>query len=440
MHLRSQVLALEIKFMELNSKVEKLLVRKDSSNSSLAPSSDLFKKNQSLRTSTGRKPGGQQGHTGKTLKMVDQPDHITPIIPEYCRICSSKLDVSKAVLMERRQVMDIPPIQAEVTEYQAFAITCTCGHRQVGDFPSGVDNHVQYGPNIAALTVYHNVYQYVPFKRLQDFFVHICHLPISVGTLENIVVRMADKARPIWEEFRQTIEQSKVVGSDETGAKVNREKHWIWVWQSTFITFLAVSASRGAEMINAWFPNGFPKATLATDRWKAQLNTHALNHQLCLAHLLRDLVYLEQLEKTPWASQFRQLLLDAIQLKKTKSAYLKDDPLATDIEQRLAKLLMDNSVDEKTAKTRTFKDSMLKYQQYLFPFLYDQNVTYDNNASERSIRNVKVKLKVSGQFKSRQEEYCILRSLIDTTIKNGNSVFQAIAALAHLNMPPKAAV
>ena len=331
--LRGQVLGLENKFIELSHKVETLLIRKDSSNSSLAPSSDLFKKNQSLRTSTGRKVGAQQGHKGKTLKMVAKPDHVKPIIPDYCSICSIKLDTSQAVLVERRQVVDIPPIEVEVTEYQVFEIACACGHRQIGDFPAGVDNHIQYGPNIAAMTVYHNVYQYVPFKRLQDFFVHICNLPISIGTLENIVVRMADKARPVWEEFRQAIERSKVVGSDETGAKVNSKKHWIWVWQSAFITFLAVSASRGYDTINAMFPNGFPNATLSTDRWKAQLKTDALHHQLCLAHLLRDLVYLGQIEKTPWADQFKELLLDAIQLKKTKSAYLKDDPEAREIER-----------------------------------------------------------------------------------------------------------
>lgn len=101
---------------------------------------------------------------------------------------------------------------------------------------------------------------------------------------------------------------------------------------------------------------------------------------------------------------------------------------------------MEHDIDENALKTITFRDSMLKHQKHLLPFLYNSNVTYDNNASERSIRNVKVKLKVSGQFKSRQEEYCILRSVIDTTIKNGNSVFGAISALAHLKMPPKAAV
>jgi len=438
--LRQQILVLEQKLSDLVNKIEQMAVRKDSSNSGMPPSGDLHRKTKSLRKVSGRKPGGQPGHKGTTLKMTDRPDHIERLVPLFCAICAKALDDSAAKLLERRQQVDIPSIKAEVTEFQAFGILCDCGHHQIASFPEGVDNHIQYGPNITALTVYHNVYQYVPFKRLQDFFIHICHVPLSVGTLENIVLRMADKARPIWDDFRQTLEQSKAIGSDETGAKVNGKKQWIWVWQSVLITFIAVSACRGSALVNALFPNGFPFATLCSDRWKAQLKTNAKNHQLCLAHLLRELEYLIQAEKTSWANQFKELLLQAIKLKQTQKAYNKDHPETFKIEQQLDALLAQSICDQNTAKTISFKKSMARYRQFILPFLYDPLITYDNNASERGIRNVKVKLKVSGQFKTGQEHYCILRSIIDTTIKNGQSVFDAIAAIAHLPAPPKAAV
>jgi transposase len=438
--LRQQVLVLDQKLSDLMNKVDQMSVRKDSHNSSMPPSGDLHRKTRSLRGASGRKPGGQPGHKGTTLKMTDSPDRIEPLVPRFCSVCATELDASAAQLLERRQVVDIPPIKTEVTEFRAFGIVCDCGHHQTASFPQGVDNHIQYGPNIMALTVYHNVYQYVAFKRLQHFFAHVCHLPLSIGTLENIVARMADKARPIWDDFRKTLEQSTAVGSDETGAKVNGKKQWIWVWQSALVTFIAVSASRGSALIDALFPKGFPFATLSSDRWKAQLKTMAKNHQLCLAHLLRELEYLIQAEKTSWARQFKELLLQAIKLKQNQKAHNKDHPQTLEVEQQLDALLAQTICEQNASKTRSFKKSMVKYRQFIFPFLYDPLITYDNNASERGIRNIKVKLKVSGQFKAGQEHYCILRSIIDTTIKNGQSVFGAIAAIALIPSPPKAAV
>lgn len=438
--LQQEVMELKQMVADLIKKVEQLSVRKDSQNSSKPPSSDFSRKNKSLRSKSGRKPGGQQGHRGTTLKMTDTPHHIKHLLPLVCTACANVLDVSTATLAERRQVVDIPPIQAEVTEFQAYAIRCKCGHHQVASFPWGVDNHVQYGPHIAALTVYHNVYQYLPFKRLQHFFAHVCHLPLSVGTLENMVRRMADKARPIWEDFRQKVEVSASIGSDETGVKVNGKKHWIWVWQSALITFIAVSASRGSSIIDRFFPNGFPSATLCSDRWKAQLKTNAQNHQLCLAHLLRELLYLIQTENITWANSFKELLLEAIRLKQNKNAYPKDHPLLTALEKQLDDLLQETIHDRYADKTLTFKKSMTKYRNFILPFLYDPLVNYDNNASERSIRNAKVKLKVSGQFKTSQEYYCILRSIIDTAIKNGHSILGTINAIALAQTPPKTAV
>lgn len=438
--LREQVLLLSQKLSDLANKVEQMSVRKDSNNSSLPPSGDFGRKTRSLRTASGLKPGGQPGHKGTTLEMTDSPDHIKPLVPFFCGICAKALDVSRAELVERRQVVDIPPIKAETTEYRSFGIACGCGHHQVAPFPEGVDNHIQYGPNIAALTVYHNVYQYIPFKRLQDFFTHICHLPLSVGTLENIVARMGDKARPVWDSFRKTLEQSKAVGGDETGAKVNGKKQWIWVWQSTFVTFIAISASRGSTLINALFPNGFPLATLCSDRWKAQTKTFAKGHQLCIAHLLRELLYLIQAEKTSWANEFKELLLKTIKLKQIQSAYDKGHPQTLEVENQLDALLAQTIPEQNARKTASLQKSMAKYRLFIFPFLYDPLIPYDNNASERSIRNVKVKLKVSGQFKTGQEHYCILRSIIDTTIKNGQSVFHAVAAIAHMPAPTKSAV
>lgn len=76
----------------------------------------------------------------------------------------------------------------------------------------------------------------------------------------------------------------------------------------------------------------------------------------------------------------------------------------------------------------TFYKRMCRERQYLFTFLYMKEVPPDNNVSERAIRNVKVKQKISGQFKTEQtaQNFAKIRSDIDTTVKNGMNVLQTM--------------
>ena len=131
-------------------------------------------------------------------------------------------------LVSVRQVIDIPPIIPITTEFQCFGTQCSCGHHQKGSFPQGVDNPIQYGKNIQSLAIYQNCYQFLPFARLQDFFQKVCHVSISKGTIENIIRRTAQKAKPVYEQLQQVIILSFFVGSDETGYKLNGKKGWFW--------------------------------------------------------------------------------------------------------------------------------------------------------------------------------------------------------------------
>ena len=337
--LRLDLAQLKAKFDALLVKFEQSLVKKDSSNSSLAPSRDIYKKNQSLRTKSGLKPGGQIGHKGTTLKMTSNPDDTKELFPSYCNRCGDALDASKAEYAERRQVIDIPPIYPQTVEYKAFGVKCACGHHQIASFPDGVDNHIQYGPNISAITAYLSVYQYVPYQRLQYYFKHICNVQIGIGTLDNIIVKMANKARPLWWMLKAEVEKSKNVGGDETSAKVNGSNYWIWVWQNAVITFLAVSQSRGFEIIAALFPEGFKNAVLNSDRWNAQLKTYALKHQLCLPHILRELNYLIEIENHEWAIKFKALLLKSIKHKRSQTDFSAENIETIELEKELDILL-----------------------------------------------------------------------------------------------------
>ena len=433
----------EIKSLKAALKLKE--VKKTSKNSHLPPSKDLGrvepKKNQSLRKKSNKPVGGQLGHKGTTLLMSETPDEIIDLRPNYCNKCGATLLDQPSKMVSRRQLIDIPPIIPTVTEYRNYEVMCNCGHCQKEDYPQGVTNHVQYGPNIQSIVIYQNVYQYVPFQRLQDFFAKIMGLKISKGTLENIIRRTSKKAESTYEQLRKVIEVSFFVGSDETGAKLKGKKMWFWVWQSAIVTYIVAACTRSKQVIEDTFPEGLPNSILCSDRLAAQLSTVSKGTQICLVHLLRDLNYLIEKEQTEWAKSFKQLLKDAIQLKQEQAQYNKTDEKVIEIENRANKLLKKsfdelNWTKEKQHKTMTFYKGMVKLRHALFPFLYHKTVPPDNNSSERAVRPIKVKMKISGQFKSLQQEFAILRSVIDTAIKNGQPVFEAIQAI--INLPNKA--
>ena len=454
MDLQSKVLKLEQSLTEAQkiilaqskeiSRLKELLsqktVKTTSSNSHLPPSKDLtipVKRNQSLREKSIRPVGGQKGHKGHTLQMVDTPTQVKELVSAYCNNCGDSLDLESKQFVSRRQLFDIPVIEPQVIEYQQYGITCNCGHFQKADYPEGVSNHVQYGKNIQSLVIYQSIYQYMPFKRLQDFFGKVMGVHLSKGTLENILRRSALKAESTYQQLRKVVEVSLFVGSDETGARVKGKKSWFWVWQTSLVTYMLATCSRSKKVIEDTFPNGLPKAIVCSDRLAAQLSTVSKGSQICLVHLLRDLNFLIEKEKTPWAKDFKQLLKDTIVLKQAQAQYQRGDPIVKDIEDRADKLLSDSFEElgwnkQTHHKTMTFFKAMEKLRACLFVFLYRADVPPDNNASERAVRPIKVKMKISGQFKSLQQEFSILRSIVDTAIKNGQPVFESIKSIVEI--------
>ena len=171
---------------DLTAKVAELQGRlaKNSRNSSKPPSSDGLNKPQpkSLRTRGEKPTGGQSGHAGHTLKRVAPPDRIEPHDPaSACDVCHRPL--SAAVVVETRQVFDLPPLQCEVTEHQVRAAPCRCGAVHRGVFPAGVSAPVQYGPRRKAAVVPLTHHHMLPLARTGELRGDLFGLPMSDATV-----------------------------------------------------------------------------------------------------------------------------------------------------------------------------------------------------------------------------------------------------------------
>ena len=433
--LEQEVASLKATIVDLLDLVARLRNRKNSNNSSLPPSKDENRpsKPKSLRSSSGKKSGGQSGHEGSSLQMSETPDIILDHKPEICKNCGKVLLFKDAKLVSCRQVIDIPPIIPQYIEHRNYSIVCKCGCGNTAAFPSGINAPISYGPNVEALIAYLFSRQYLPSKRLQEFFCKVCNLPISEGAIYNILNRFVKKSASTYLAIKEFIQKSKTVGADETGIKVNGKQHWGWTWQNEHATYITISDNRGLNTITDNFKTGIPGAVLVHDCYSSHFRTKVKSHQLCLAHLLRELNFLDEIFDHPWPANFRTLLLDAMQLKKTQS---RPDHFFPTIKKSVLENRLDELLREEIPPGRkdieVFQNRMCRYRDYLFTFLYKPDVPPDNNGSERAIRNIKVKQKISGQFKSQNGADCfaILRSIVDTCLKNNQEVLPALRLIA----------
>ena len=422
----------------LQEEIRLLKNGKNSKSSHTSPSHDLQRSNsKSLRPKGVNKTGGQPGHEGKTLQMSPTPDKIIDYDEiNFCQTCATNIENVPASLFESKQEVVIPPIAVQYIEHRSYQKKCNCcGLMNYSKLPSYLSSNIQYSPAIESMVAYFHAYQFLPVKRMVGLFNDVFNLPISEGTIDNMLTRFAIRATPIYEQIHHRVGQSKVVGADETGSKVANKKGWFHTWQTTALTFIAASMNRGYDTVLKYYKEGFKHATLVSDCWASQLKTKANHHQLCIVHLLRELVnFIDAFENDNWSVKLKLLFEQSIEIKKLSkiNGLLIYHREIETIKETFRHLL---DVDEtgKHKKLAAFIRRLRKNSDSVFVFLNDYEVPFDNNASERAIRMIKVKTKVSGCFRTFDGavRFAKIRSVIDTTIKNQGNTLEALNLLAY---------
>lgn len=420
---------------ELRKRLEKYeKPPKDSVNSSTPPSkepikSEMERRTKSLRKKSDKSAGGQPGHKGTTRKMVATPDEIENVSSQFCTECGRNLSDVEGVLDYVTQEIDLPQIRPVYRERRFYKKVCTCGccNRDYTPRKRG-GNAITFGRNIRAVATYLNVVQCMPYERLQSLFETMFNVRISQGTLANIVREMLDKSRPAIDLIGRMIKESAVVGFDESGCYINGKLNWSWIAQTTYLTLVFRGTGRGAKVLEERFGDSLKNMVAVTDRHSAYFAIDFLDNQICLAHLLRNLEYLNDIDKEQtWAGEVQTLLREAIHQRNINpgEALPKQSWLG-----RLDALLKRN-LDNLRKEFNELKRGIVKCRDYIFNFLENPEIPSDNNASERGIRKLKVKQKISGCFRSdtSADAFHAIHSIADTAWKNGQSPLDVILAL-----------
>jgi transposase len=251
--LRRELAQAQAELGQARDRVAELEARLDQSprNSSKPPSSEGLEKppprKRSLRKRSGRRPGGQDGHKGTTLVQVARPDREVRHEPACCGRCGAGLAGRPVTGVERRQIFDLPPVRAEVTEHQPVERECGCGHRTRAPAPEGAEAPACYGPRIAAVIIYLYIGQFLSKQRAAQALAGLFGVPLSSGTVAAITACAAGKLDGFLEHVREQIAGSSVAGFDETGFRVEGKLAWVHCARTGKYTLLMVHPKRGRQ-------------------------------------------------------------------------------------------------------------------------------------------------------------------------------------------------
>jgi transposase len=436
--LRAMVEALKVQVAELTRRLEQ-----NSRNSSRPPSSDspfVKPEPKSLRRKSGRKPGGQQGHPGSTLARVADPDERLRYEPGPCVGCGADVADGAEVGVERRQVFDLPPMTVRVTEHQLIARRCACGVTTCGTAPDGVTAPVQYGPRITAIIVYLYVGQFLSKKRTAQALAELFGTPVSEGTVATMTRRAADGLGGFLARLTDRLAEAEVAGFDETGLRVAGKLHWVHCARTDKYTLITCHPKRGRKGIDDAGVLGRFHGLAVHDAWAPYDTYPGVEHQLCCAHALRELQAVAEAAPPDsdwcWATQAADALV-AMQRLAAEAGGIDSDALAAQVHlyRSAAQLAITRTAARSDAvmkKHNALARRLIDREDDYLRFTTDPRIPADNNGSERDIRMIKLRQKVSGCLRSLTgaKQFCAIRSYLSTAAKHGRHFFDTLVMLA----------
>jgi len=401
----------------------------DSGNSSQPPSRD--QKGNLPPKRKKHKHGPPKGHEKHEREFVAHPDHVVELKPKVCKQCQADLSKTAMALIDVNQITELPVAKAEVIEVRQYTTDCPCcGGGQVVEPSVGLEMERSFGARLEATVVYYRQEQHMSYARTKAALRNLHGVEISQGGIDKIMQRAGQKAIQETKAIEQDIQQSAVVYSDETGGRVEGNNWWQWVFCSATAVLHVIRFNRSVDVVQDVMDKHQAEVWIS-DCWGPQMKAPSKEHQICMAHQLRNLqAVVEQYPKAFWARHVQILFRYAIYLHHNR----QNLPTKTFLNrvQRIEKImdkLLNHSLDQ--PEPRRLQRRYQKYRDAIFVFLHHTDVSPTNNISERHLRPSVIHRKVTGGFRSGwgAQGYVALKSLIDTAALSGIVPFNVIQNL-----------
>lgn len=448
--LTEQLAALAEVNRELRERVAELERRlsANSRNSHQPPSSEGHAKPppRSRRGRSGRKPGGQPGSPGATLRQVEDPHEVITHVPDRCGGCGRSLREAPVVSTETRQVADVPELALRWVEHRLEHRACGCGQVTMagpGDgVPGGVHAPVQYGPGVRAVATYLVAAHHLPLDRAAAVMSDLLAAPVSPGSISAWVAAAGERLAPFTDRVVDLLAEAAVAHFDETGLRVDGRLAWVHAVSTDRLTLYTCHDRRGREAMDA--AGVLPAFTgiAVHDCW-APYFCYPMTHAICNAHVVRELVGVWETTGQAWAAKLaatlERLNVAVLEAKRAGASALDAGVLAgwhARYDALVAAGRAANPEPEggwrgKRPVAVNLLDRLGSLRADILRFSVDFRVPFSNNAAEQDIRPVKIREKISGCLRSLAgaTTFCALRSYLSTARKHGRDALTALREL-----------
>lgn len=400
--------------------------KKTSKNSSLPPAKG-FKANVEASVQQNQPEAKRVAHGLGGRELTAQPDQIVVAKAMVCSECGASVSEAEQQLQQVYERVELPVIRPVVTRVERYGGTCDCcGKSYDAPVPVGLEPGSPFGRSLEVLITYLRYSHALSYSRLVQLMREVFNLPISEGAIANLLTRVKEKLENPLSRILERLQQSRLVCSDETTARVAGKTAWEWVFQNEQVCLHVIRASRGSQVIGEVFPQQRPQVWVS-DLYSAQRKHGAAHWQVCLAHQLRDCQYAIDAGDDLFAPRMKRLLLRAIALQRRRHTLSQStvQQYCSRLRGSLREIL---HLKPKQGDGQRLLKRYQKIQAHLLLFLEDETVPPTNNSSEQALRWSVVFRKVTHGFRSDwgSELFAQVRSVVNTGKRHGLSSFDAI--------------
>jgi transposase len=389
--------------------------------------------NSSTPPSQGRKANGEgkskpkgKAHAGAHRPLHPNPTRRCDRLADQCPHCHGDVTDVAQVAVQSYDRIEIPEITPEVTRVTLHGGVCPCCARRFkAPPPAGLEPGSPFGPNLRAFVLYLRFGQAIPFERLERLMRDLFGLEISEGALVNLLEDSAPAFEVQTSRIKQRLLAGTALASDETSVRVGKTTFWTWVFHHADSACFVIRPSRGKAVVREFLGDFRPEVWIS-DRLGAQMGWASKDHQVCLAHLLRDIQYAIDAGDDAFAPGMKALLKRAARIARRRPA-LADSTLVayhSRLQTKLDELL---KIVPDTKAGQKLQRIIKRFRQNLFVFITNRDIPPTNNGSEQALRPCVVFRKVTNCFRSRwgADLYANARSVIETARRRGVDILHA---------------